>query len=117
MSLPHRAARLSWEPDMQMSEAALPPPTPHITEADRQHPRFRDYDDYRRGCARQLVQADAFRDWLGHQETKATHDRVAQHPRFPEFQTWMRANKGGARICPAGAFPDNFLFWIGGGRW
>lgn len=42
---------------------------------------------------------------------------AAYHPRLNEFKTWMRAAKAGARTCPRGAFPDNFLFWLDGGRW
>lgn len=38
-------------------------------------------------------------------------------PDYHEFLGWMSANKGGARPCPAGAFPHNFKFWREGGRW
>ena len=38
-------------------------------------------------------------------------------PRYQEFMVWMRANKGGARPCPAGEFPHNFNYWQAGGRW
>ena len=28
-----------------------------------------------------------------------------------------KAAIAGARRCPAGGFPDNFNFWLDGGRW
>lgn len=42
---------------------------------------------------------------------------AASHPRMGEFRQWMQQAKGGARTCPRGGFPDNFLFWLDGGRW
>lgn len=47
---------------------------------------------------------------------KAAADRLA-NPDFQSFKTWMTENKGGARPCPAGAFPRNFQYWCEGGRW
>lgn len=43
---------------------------------------------------------------------------ATQHPRFPEFQAWMRETRAGVRRCPGGvSFPANFGYWLGGGRW
>lgn len=42
---------------------------------------------------------------------------AAAHPRMNEFRSWMQETKGGTRQCPRGGFPDNFIFWLDGGRW
>ena len=103
---------------MDMSKAALPPRHGPILPGDETHPRFGEYRRYRSGLAAQLVEAEGFRDWLHQRETQAAHDDIARHPRFREFQTWMRATKAGGRRCPAGdAFPANFMHWLDGGRW
>ena len=51
-----------------------------------------------------------------YKKEKAAAERLAD-PSYQEFMVWMRANKGGARPCPAGEFPHNFKFWTEGGRW
>lgn len=102
---------------MKMSPAALPPQQPLITEANRRHPLFPEYQEHRQFCIRNLIQADEFTNWLAQRERERHHDEIAQHPRFAEFQQWMRDNQGGARRCPAGSFPANFQFWLEGGRW
>ena len=102
---------------MDMSAAALPPCQPAISDADRAHPRFAEYRAYRQGCVRLMVDASPFSDWLSCREREEYGDKWAEHPRYEDFRRWMIANKGGARKCPAGCFPENFQFWLEGGRW
>lgn len=103
---------------MDMSAAALPPRMPHISEQDRQHPRFGEYRTYRAGCSRLMIDAASFQDWLRSTENGEYRDNWAKHPQYPAFLAWMRATKGGARKCPAGnSFPDNFKYWMTGERW
>jgi len=103
---------------MDMSAAALPPNQPRIDEADRQHPLFAKYMEHRASCARLLVRADSFADWLTQHEAAQVRDAAAQHPQYPAFRSWMRLFQGGARKCPAGnTFPQNFEYWLDGGRW
>ena len=47
----------------------------------------------------------------------ALRRNAASHPRLTEFRSWMQETKAGTRQCPRGGFPDNFLFWLDGGRW
>jgi hypothetical protein len=47
----------------------------------------------------------------------AQRQDAAAHPRLAEFINWMQQTKGGTRTCPRGGFPDNFMFWLDGGRW
>lgn len=49
---------------MDISAAALPPIQPAISSADRKHPRFREYQNYRAGMSAKLLEADAFSLWL-----------------------------------------------------
>src|SRR4051794_32267593 len=102
---------------MDMSPAALPPPAPRISPADRRHPLFPVYEQHRRSCVTLLIQCADFQDWLAVRAHQAVRDHAAEHPRYDEFVAWMQANQGGARRCPAGDFPNNFNFWLDGGRW
>lgn len=103
---------------MDISAAALPPNQPSISDKDLQHPMFPQYQSYRASMSRLLVQASSFKDWLYQKTVNERNDEIAKHPRMQEFQRWMWANAGGRRKCPAGnSFPDNFNFWLGGGRW
>ena len=102
---------------MNMSQAALPPRQPSITERDRAHPQFRAYQAYCSSMSTQLVEASAFSDWLHQQEQHAASDQAATDTRYPEFLAWMRQTKAGGRKCPAGAFPANFRYWLDGARW
>lgn len=102
---------------MNMSKAALPPRQPPISDRDRAHPLFPEYQRHRSSAAINLIEASSFQDWLYQRERNAADAAAADHPDFPAFQAWMRQHKGGARRCPAGAFPDNFKFWLEGGRW
>jgi hypothetical protein len=104
---------------MDMSPAALPPRSPVITQQDRRHPRFPEYDRYRMGCVRLMVRAHDFSDWLHQGEAEAVRDKAADHPRYQEFMAWMRQTQAGRRKCPVpgGAFPQNFYHWLEGGRW
>ena len=103
---------------MDMSNAALPPIIPSVTERERAHPLFREYRAHQQSCIRLMIDCPRFADWIVGRQLKQRLDNEAKHPRFGEFQQWMRAHRGGARRCPAGdAFPDNFHYWLNGGRW
>lgn len=102
-----------------MSAAALPPIVGTSTAEDQRHPRFGEYRIYRSWCARQMIDCPGFKTWLGGVEREERLAKIAEHPRFKDFQNWMRDTKAGGRKCPAGhgAFPDNFNYWLEGGRW
>lgn len=100
-----------------MHAAALPPIQPTITDADRAHARFPEYQVYRSFCSTALIEASAFKDWLRQSERQESDARLVQSPSYPEFLAWMRKEQGGRRKCPAGAFPANFIYWMAGGRW
>lgn len=101
-----------------MSKAALAPIQPTISDKDRAHPLFPKYAIYRAGMSNKLLEADSFQGWLFQREQQASHDAITKHSRFPEFQRWMGATKAGGRPCPGNlTFPQNFLFWLDGGRW
>lgn len=102
---------------MMMSQAALPPPPPRVAEADRRHPLYAEFQNYRAGCSRLLIQCQDFDDWVACKAREEKNARLAERPEYPAFMAWMKTNQGGARRCPAGCFPANFLFWIDGGRW
>jgi hypothetical protein len=102
---------------LEISKACSPPVQPAIRKADREHPWFPIYQAHRSSMAAQLVEAPSFEDWKYQRERMLREETIVRHPRFKEFQTWMMENKGGARPCPAGVFPNNFLFWLDGGRW
>lgn len=102
---------------MDMSAAALPPRQPHIPDAARSHPDFHEYMAYRSGCNRLMIDASRWEDWL-HQ--RAFHKTCADweaHPRYKEFQQWMRDNKAGDSKRNPAAFPENFKMWLDGARW
>lgn len=98
---------------MNISPACLPPRQPLITEQDRAHPLFREYQAHRASMSQLLVEAPSFSNWLYQREQQTKSDTAVA----PQFFAWMRQNKAGARRCPAGVFPDNFKFWLDGGRW
>ncbi len=100
---------------MDMSVAALPPRTGRASEADRAHPLYREWQRAEANNARLMIDGQNFRDWLYQREQAAMRDDWAKHPRYAEFLDWMRANKGGARGKLN--FPENFKFWLDGGRW
>ena len=102
---------------MDISKAALPPIQPHISAADRAHPRFPEYANYRAGMSRLLVEASSFKDWLRGQERAAEMVQWENHPQLRAFQIWMRDNKGGAPERNPAAFPENFKRWMAGERW
>lgn len=102
---------------MDMSKAALPPRYIPISEEDRNHPRFNEYMVWRGNMSRLMVEASSFADWLYQKEFQEKCDNWCNHPKYNEFLNWMRATKAGARKCPAGAFPENFKFWLNGNRW
>lgn len=100
---------------MDMSKAALPAHSGTCTLADRSHPLFNEWRAYEAGCARQMIDGQNFADWLRQRESAAYRDQWAKHPEYPAFMVWMRANQGGARGTLS--FPENFKYWLGGGRW
>ena len=102
---------------MEMSKAAIAPRQPSVTDEQRKHPLFPAYMAYRSAMSTQLVQADRFETWLRLRERDLRDQELQQHPRFKEFHRWMRENKGGARPCPGGQWPDNFMSWLEGARW
>lgn len=99
-----------------MSAAALPPRQPSISEQDRKHPRFGEYQHYRASMSRLLVEASAFGDWISQGEFEKLCDSWVAHPRYKEFMKWMVETKAGGRKSH-GCFPDNFIAWIDGARW
>lgn len=40
-----------------------------------------------------------------------------ERPEFGAFTAWMRETNASNRSCPVGVFPQNFQFWLEGGRW
>jgi hypothetical protein len=102
---------------MEMSAAAMRPIHGAIEPDDRQHKAFPAYEVYRTGCVRQLIAAESFRDWLAATERNKIEQRAREHPLYEDFRQWMVDEQAGARTCPAGSFPDNFAYWLEGGRW
>jgi hypothetical protein len=109
---------------MDISPAALPPIHGTYSPADEQHPRFREYRDYRNWCSRTLIRCESFANWLSSKERQEESDRWGDHPEYPAFLAWMRATRAGARACrptpdrPRGlSFPENFKVWLTGERW
>lgn len=109
---------------MDISRAALPPRTGKYSRSDEAHPLFPLYREKLNSCARLLIDAPNFRDYV-YQYERDQRDAVhAAHVRFPEFQQWVRDNRAGGRPClpnadfPQGrSFPQNFVYWLDGGRW
>lgn len=102
---------------MEMSKAALPARYGNASAKDEKHPLFPIYRQYRSSMSAQLVNSEDFSDWLYSYEQNLIRENAAKHEQYPDFVKWMVANQGGARKCPAGAFPHNFEFWRNGGRW
>lgn len=103
---------------MDMSPAALPPRPAQYEDRDVSHPLWPLYRQHLNFCARQMIAASHFRDWLYQYEQKQKSDAAAQHPEYPAFLAWMRATKAGARKAPGGlGFPHNFHLWREGARW
>lgn len=109
---------------MDMSSAALPPRSGQYTKRDEAHPLFNVYRQYQASRRNLMIDCEDFRDWLSCYEREQMSDHYAKHPRFSEFQQWMRDEQAGRRKClptrdlPNGlCFPANFIYWIDGGRW
>lgn len=77
---------------MDMSAAALPPIQPPISEKDRQHPLFGEYQNHRASMSRLLVQADSFSSWLYQRGLSAESARICAHPAHPKYVIWLREN-------------------------
>lgn len=105
------------EKQMDMSAAALPPITGRSTEADRAHPLYREWRAAEANNTRLMINGQDFKSWLYQRERQQVNDDWAKHPQFPAFVAWMRENKGGAPGRSKLIFPDNFKFWLAGGRW
>lgn len=100
---------------MDMSAAALPARSGRASEADRSHPLYAEWRRAEANNARLMIDGQDFKDWLYQREQHAIRDDWAKHPQYPDFLAWMRSNKGGARGKLI--FPENFKFWLSGGRW
>ena len=102
---------------MEMSRAALPARYGRASEQDEKHPLFKLYQQYRSNMFKLLVDSVDFRDWLFSYEAELVRSIYVKHEKYADFMKWMIVNQGGARSCPAGAFPHNFVYWLEGGRW
>lgn len=102
---------------MDMSAAALPPRSGYYTRENEKHPLFPLYRQHLSSCARLMIDASDFKDWLFQYERNLESDNAAAHPEYPAFLAWCRETRSGRRTCPAGVFPQNFYFWLNGGRW
>lgn len=49
---------------MEMSKSCTPPVQPSFTDFEANHPRFREYQQYRQAMTSQLVRGDSFARWL-----------------------------------------------------
>lgn len=102
---------------MEMSKASLPARYGKASFQDEKHSLFPVYRQYRSSMSAQLVNSEDFSDWLYSYERNLIRENAAKHNDYPKFMEWMKANQGGTRKCPVGAFPHNFEFWRNGGRW
>lgn len=109
---------------MDMSAAALPAISGRASEAERNHPLYNEWLKAEQFCRQKMINGQDFKNWLFQREASANRDMWAQHDEYRPFMAWMRENQAGARPCqptkdrPRGlAFPENFQFWLSGGRW
>ena len=109
---------------MDISPAAQPPIQPPVSDKDREHPRWRQYEAHRNFCIQKMITANSFEGWLYQHEAEKRSTAWSKHERYPEFLAWMRETQAGGRKClpskdwPDGIyFPDNFIHWLEGGRW
>lgn len=102
---------------LDMSKAAIAPRQPILSAKERTHPLASEFEAYVRGMSRLGVQADPFSSWLASRDREAVAKSAEQHPRFPEFKTWMQANRGGESGRNPAPFPHNFNLWLLGHRW
>lgn len=100
---------------MDMSAAALPPRYIPINENDRKHPMFPKYMEWRALCSKLMIEANTFKNWLCQYEFQKECDDWCKHPEYKNFMKWMINNQGGARGSKS--FPENFKYWLTGGRW
>jgi hypothetical protein len=103
---------------MDISAAALPPVQPTMP-SDTAHPLYRAYVSHRNFCAAKLITAQSWEGFVYQHGRNIQDQQAMAHPRFSEFQNWMRDTKAGGRKCPVvgGSFPANFEYWLTGGRW
>ena len=109
---------------MDISPAALPPRVGSFSRADQAHPLFARYREKLSSCARLLIDAPDFRDWLHQEQQAAVSESWVSHPEYPAFLAWCRETQAGGRPCcptpslPGGlTFPYNMMHWVEGGRW
>lgn len=102
---------------MDISAAALPPRQPSTSPTERAHPLYPEYRRYVSAMSINLVEADPFDGWLRQRDLAARDEDLQAHPRFREFQRWMRDTQGGAPGKTDLTWPANFQAWLGGARW
>lgn len=102
---------------MDMSTAALPAISGRASEAEHNHPLYKEWKKAESFCRQKMINGTNFSDWLYQREMNEYRNNWANHPQYAAFLVWMRENQGGARKCKAGVFPENFKFWLSGGRW
>lgn len=66
-------------------------------------------------CKAKGVTPSTWEEWERHGEYGAPLKCWEAHPRFVEFQRWMRETRGGERLRVP--FPRNFQLWLDGKRW
>ena len=100
---------------MDMSAAALPAHSGRASAADRAHPLYNEWRKAESFAQRQMIDGQDFKNWLYQREQAAYRDDWAKHAQYPAFLSWMRETKAGGRGKLN--FPENFKFWLEGGRW
>ena len=90
---------------------------PSIDPKDRENERFPIYNKYRNACIKHDIECEGFATWLALNERLEKDKTFSANSQFSGFRQWMVAEQGGSRRCPAGIFPENYLFWVNGGRW
>ena len=61
---------------MQMSKACTPPVQPSLLDSEANHPRFREYQQYRQAMISQLVRGDSFTRWLEQVEKEENGEEI-----------------------------------------
>lgn len=93
---------------MHMSSACTAPVQPSISDDDRNHPLFNEYQRYRNAMSSQLVSCPSFSSWMYQREESIKADVLNKHPRVNEWRFWLRANL----IHKAGYPLESFNHWL-----